>query len=226
MTRVRAILLVGIALFIALPGSASASGLELRIGGFLPRGDSNLFDDVDELFAVRPRDFNGLTGGIEYSLGMGDRLELGFHLDGYGRTVASAYRDFEREDGSPILQELQLTIVPLGATVRFLPAGRRARISPYVAAGADIFFYKYEEEGEFIDFFTDDLEIGVDAFQSEGAAAGFHVAAGLRVPVSHDFSMTGEVRYQQARTRMTDDFGQNDLDLSGTSLTLGMHLRF
>lgn len=227
MTRARAaILLVGIAIFSAVPASTSASGIELRIGGFAPRGDSDLFDDVDELFAVRPRDFNGLTGGIEYTLGMGDHLELGFHLDGYGRTVASAYRDFERADGSPIIQELRLNIVPLGATVRFLPAGKRARVSPYVAAGADIFFYKYEEQGEFIDFFTDDLEIGVDAFESEGAVGGLHAAAGLRVPVSHDFSVTGEIRYQQARTRMADDFGQNNLDLSGTSATLGVHLRF
>jgi opacity protein-like surface antigen len=225
MTRARAILL-GIGFMLAAPASTFASGIELRFGGFDPRGESDLFDDVGELFAVRPRDFRGFTGGIEYSLGLGDHFELGFHLDGYGRTVDSSYVDFEHEDGSPIFQDLQLSIVPLGASVRFLPAGRRARFSPYVAAGADIFFYKYEEQGDFIDFFTDELEVSSDAFISEGAAGGFHVAAGLRVPVSHDFSVTGEVRYQQARTRMNDDFSQNRLDLSGTSATLGVHLRF
>ena len=225
MTRARAILL-GIGFMLAVPANTFASGIELRFGGFDPRGESDLFDDVDELFAVQPRDFRGFTGGIEYSLGLGDHFELGFHLDGYGRTVTSSYRDFEHQDGSPIFQDLQLSIVPLGATLRFLPAGRRARISPYIAAGADIIFYKYEEQGEFIDFFTDDLEVSSDAFISEGAAGGFHVAAGLRVPVSHDFSVTGEVRYQQARTRMNDDFSQNRLDLSGTSATLGVHLSF
>jgi len=225
MTRVRAILL-GIAFFLSLPLGTFASGIELRVGGFAPRGHSDLFDDVDELYAVDRRDFRGFTGGIEYSLGLGDHVELGFHLDGYGRTVTSSYRDFERPDGSPIFQDLQLNIVPLGASLRFLPAGRRARISPYVAAGADVFFYKYEEQGEFIDFFSDDLDISADAFVSEGAALGFHAAAGLRVPVSHDFSVTGEVRYQQARTRMDDDFSQNRLDLSGMSATLGVHLRF
>ena len=225
MTRARAILL-GIGFMLTAPASTFASGIELRLGGFGPRGGSDLFDDVDELFAVGRRDFRGFTGGIEYSLGVGDHVEVGFHLDGYGRTVASSYRDFEREDGSPIFQDLRLNIVPLGATVRFLPAGRRARLSPYVAAGADIFFYKYEEQGEFIDFFSDDLEISSDAFVSEGAAGGFHVAAGLRVPVSHDFSVTGEVRYQQARTRMNDDFSLNRLELSGTSATVGVHLRF
>lgn len=225
MTRARAIIL-GIGLMLSAPASTFASGIELRLGGFDPRGDSDLFDDVGELYAVRPRDFRGFTGGIEYSLGVGDHVELGFHLDGYGRTVTSSYRDFEAEDGSPIFQDLRLNVVPLGATVRFLPAGRRARVSPYVAAGADIFFYKYEEQGEFIDFFSDGLDISSDAFVSEGATGGFHVAAGLRVPVSHDFSVTGEVRYQQARTRMNDDFSQNELDLSGTSATVGVHLRF
>jgi opacity protein-like surface antigen len=224
MTRARAIIL-GIGLMLSAPASTFASGIELRLGGFGPRGHSNLFDDVDELFAVGRNDFRGFTGGIEYSLGVGDHVEVGFHLDGYGRTVTSSYRDFEHEDGSPIFQDLRLNIVPLGATLRFLPAGRRARFSPYLAAGADVFFYKYEEQGDFIDFFADN-EIFADAFVSEGAAGGFHVAAGLRVPVSHDFSLTGEVRYQQARTRMSDDFSQNELDLSGTSVTLGVHLRF
>src|SRR5687768_11083780 len=94
MTRVRAILLVGVALSFSMPASASASGIELRVGGFAPRGSSDLFDDVDELYAVDESDFTGFTGGIEYSVGVGDRLEIGFHLDGYGRTVTSAYRDF------------------------------------------------------------------------------------------------------------------------------------
>ena len=225
MTRARAILL-GIGFMLLAPASTFASGIELRLGGFEPRGESDLFDDVAELYGVGRRDFRGFTGGIEYSLGVGDHVELGFHLDGYGRTVSSSYRDFEREDGSPILQDLRLNIVPLGATIRFLPAGRRARLSPYVAAGADVFFYKYEEQGEFIDFFTDGLEISPDAFVSEGAVGGFHVAVGLRVPVSHDVSVTGEVRYQQARTRMSDDFALNRLDLSGTSATVGVHLGF
>lgn len=225
MTRARAIIF-GIGLMLSAPAGTFASGIELRLGGFGPRGNSDLFDDVDELYAVRPRDFRGWSGGIEYSLGVSDHVELGFHLDGYGRTLTSSYRDFEREDGSPIFQDLRLNVVPLGATVRFLPFGRRASLSPYLAAGGDIFFYKYEEQGEFIDFFTDDLDISTDAFVSEGAAGGFHVAAGLRVPVSHDFSVTGEVRYQQARTRMNDDFSLNRLDLSGTSATLGVYLRF
>ena len=225
MTRARAIIF-GMGFMLIAPAGTFASGVELRVGGFAPRGHSDLFSDVNELYGVRRQDFQGVTGGIEYSFNAGNHVELGLHLDGYGRRVESSYRDFEREDGSPIFQELQLTVVPLGFSVRFLPAGRRARVSPYVAAGADVFFYKYEEQGEFIDFFSDNLDVSTDAFVSKGAAGGFHVAAGLRVPVSRDFSLTGEVRYQQARTRMNDDFSANRIDLSGPSATVGVRLRF
>ena len=225
MTRARAII-IGLGLMLIAPGSTFASGIELRVGGFAPRGHSDLFSDVNELYGVRKQDFQGVTGGLEWSFNATDHVELGLSADWYGRTVSSSYRDFERGDGSPIFQDLQLNVVPVGFTVRILPAGRHARVSPYVAAGADVFFYKYEEQGEFIDFFDDDLPVSTDAFVSEGATAGFHVAAGLRVPVSHDVSVTGEVRYQQARTQMNDDFSQNRIDLSGVSGTVGVRLRF
>ena len=54
MTRARAIIL-GIGLMLSAPASTFASGLELRFGGFEPRGESNLFDDVFDLYGVRPR---------------------------------------------------------------------------------------------------------------------------------------------------------------------------
>lgn len=225
MTRARAFIL-GASVLLLAPAGTSASGLDVRLGGFEPRGSSNLFTDADELFGVQPRDFRGFTGGAEWSIGTGDHIELGFHLDGYGRRLDTSYVDYQFDDGSPIVQDLALTVVPLGATLRFLPLGRRARISPYVAAGGDVFFYKYEARGEFIDFFDDDLPVSLDAFVSEGAAPGFHVAGGLRVRVSRDLAVTSEVRYQQARTRMDDDFFENDIDLSGTSVTVGLHLRF
>ena len=226
MTRAWAALLVGTAFFLVSPATGSASGVELRLGGFGPRGESDLFTDVEELFGAEPSDFLGFTGGLEYSMGLGDRVEVGFHLDGYGRRVSTSYVDYEHADGFPIQQALQLAIVPIGASLRVMPFGRRARVSPYVTVGGGVYIYEYEEEGEFIDFFTDDLAVGYDAFVSNGAALGFHVAGGLRVALNHDFSLTGEVRWQRAEVDMGDDFDQNRIDLGGTSVTVGVHLRF
>ena len=183
MTRVRAILLVGVALSFTIPASTSASGFELRVGGFAPRGSSDLFDDVDELYAVDESDFRGFTGGIEYSRGSRrsprGRLpsrRLRAHGDQQLRRVRARGRQPDLP-GPPLEHRAPRRHAALPSR------GRRARVSPYLAAGADIFFYKYEEQGDFIDFFTDDLEIATDAFVSDGATPGFHAAAGPARPV-------------------------------------------
>lgn len=229
MTRARATALA-LALILGGTAPAAASGLDIRLGAFFPQADSDLFRDAEELYTVGKGDWPGPTGGIEYSRRVGSNVEVGFHLDGYGRSVRTQYRDFVNENGSDIRQRLRLNIVPLGMSVRFLPAGRRSRsrmkLEPYVAIGGDVIFYKYEADGDFVDFVSDDLDIRSDAFLSEGAALGVHGAAGVRVPVSHDVSITGEVKYQYAKTDMAGDFRQNEIDLSGATATLGVHLRF
>jgi opacity protein-like surface antigen len=224
-SRIVRIVLLGLAGVAASAAPGLASGLDLRAGAFFPRAESNLFDDDSELYTVDKDDWRGFHGGAEFSFGLGDTLELGLHLDGYGRSLHTVYRDFERPSGREITQTLKLTSVPLGFTVRFVPLGQR-RLTPYVGAGADVVFYEYEEFGEFIDFEDDDLPVFDDAFISSGAAGGFHVVGGLRVPVSHDFSITGEVRYLWAKADMGDDFRGNEIDLSGPSATVGVHLTF
>jgi len=228
----RAMAVLTLGLLAALPASAGASSLELRIGGFIPRADSNLFDDDSSLYTVNNEDWRGVTGGAEFSFTPADHVELGLHLDGYGRRVDTTYRDYTRPSGAEIEQSLRLTLIPLGATLRFLPADRHATVSPYVGVGPDVVFYKYEEFGDFIDFGSDELDISSDHFVSEGAGFGFHVTGGLRVRIGHDFAVLGEGRYQWAKARLGDDFrpqpGQDALrlDMSGFSAVVGLSIRF
>jgi hypothetical protein len=207
--------------------TAHAGSLDVRLGGFFPRTESNLFDDDAELYTVGKNDWNGFSAGVEYSFELAPQLELGFHVDGYERRLDTVYRDeVNVRTGRDIRQTLELSIVPVGTSLRWVPLGRRASVSPYLAGGVDVIFYRYEEFGDFIDFFDDRRPIYSDAFLDEGAAFGFHVAGGVRVPVGRDFSIVGEVRYQQARTNMDRDFRGNRLDLSGTTASIGGRLRF
>jgi hypothetical protein len=230
--RAMAILTLGV--LAALPATARASSLELRIGGFFPRADSNLFRDDSSLYTVSKDDWQGVFGGAEFSLTPADHVEVGFSLDGYGRTVDTNYRDYMRADGREIFQSLKLTLVPLGATLRFLPADRYATVSPYVGIGPDLVFYKYEEFGDFIDFQSPGpgLDIVPDHFRSDGARPGFHVTGGLRFRIGHDFSLLGEGRYQRAKVTLGDDFrpqpGQDALrlDMSGWTAVVGLSIRF
>jgi opacity protein-like surface antigen len=224
-SRLVGTLLIAVAVSAATASPSRASGLDLRGGAFFPRADSNLFRDDSELYIVDKDDWIGFSGGAEFALNFGEKWELGFHLDGYNRTIHTEYRDFERENGRAITQSLDFTSVPLGFTVRFVPGGRR-RFTPYIGGGADVVFYEYEEFGDFIDFDDPDLPIIPDHFVSDGSAFGLHAVAGVRMPISYDFAITAEVKYLWANADMGDDFRGNELDLSGPTATIGFHITF
>jgi len=225
------------ALVLAVPASASAGNLTIRAGGFFPRAESNLFDDISDLYTregsgdeqppgIQKSDWAGFTGGIAYFSKVAPNVELGVSVDGYGRQIDTSYRNYTRPDGSEVQQTLRLRMVPIGLSVRFGPTSRRARLAPYLEVGGDAISYKYEAFGDFIDFFDPDLAILADSFVSEGFGFGFHVAGGLKVPINPDFSIVGEGRYQRAKHQMADDFRNNEIDLGGWSATVGFNIRF
>lgn len=219
-------------LLLAAPALSSAGNLDLRIGGFFPRADSNLFTDDADLYTVSKKDWRGVTGGAEYSVRLADHVELGVHLDGYERTIDTQYRRYDRQSGRAIEQTLRLDVVPVGLTLRLVGTRRKDRIAPYVGVGADLLIWKYEEFGDFVDFESPGLDIYSEHFRSEGVTPGLHATAGLRVPFADDFAIVGEGRYQWGRATMGDDFAprepglENKLDLSGASFTLGVQVRF
>ena len=158
---------------------------------------------------VQKSDWHGFFGGIEYNQKIANNVELAVSVDGYSKTLDTSYRDYVNADDRPIQQTLQLSVVPIGLSVRLVPTSRRARIAPFVVVGVDAMVYEYEEFGDFIDFFDPERPIVTDSFVSDGVAFGFHAGGGLRVAVSDDFAIVGEGRYFWSKTDMDDDFAQN-----------------
>lgn len=230
-------------LLMASAGPASAGGLDVRLGAFQPRARDcglssdqparyTLFLDVCELYFVEKNDWTGFAWGLEYNHVLVDYVEMGIHVDGYQKTIDTSYRDWTRPDGSDIFQTLKLNIVPFGLTVRLIPTGKRTKVAPYVGGGVDLFYYRYEEFGDFIDFWDPDLPIFYDEFRSDGVTFGFHATGGVRFYLNRDFALVAEGRYQWADTEMGGDFGANEpglvnrIDLSGVSVLFGLHVRF
>ena len=234
---------------LAAAPEAGAQGLDLRIGGFLPRlndcgvpssqpAEYTLFQDVCELYVVDKNSFDGVFGGIEYSHVILKNVEVAVHVDGSSETVDTFYRDYERpperpgERGNNVFQTLRLRTAPLGVSLRFVPTGKRVKVAPFVGGGVDAIFYQYEEFGDFIAFEDPDFPIYADHFIADGTALGVHVLAGIRVYVNRDFAIVGEARYQWAKDDMDDDFAPNEpglvnrIDLSGWTFTAGVHVRF
>jgi opacity protein-like surface antigen len=213
-------------LFGLLPGEASASGLELRAGGMLPRAKSILFDDSVTLYKVEKKDFAGGFGGIEFTKGLAPNIELGLSLDGYGREIPTVYRHFARPSGREIEQTLRLAIVPASAIVRLLPSGRYRTLTPYVGAGVAAIFWQYEEFGDFIDFGANGQPVSFDSFKSTGSTTGLVLNAGLRYRINEDFQVTADFRNFSGKQKMGGDFAPNEIDVSGAAFTFGFRMTF
>ncbi len=203
----------------------------VTVGGFIPKGESSrvagdvLLADLDSL-VFNIGDFKGPTFNGEWLVGLGDFLEAGVSAGFYQRSVPSVYRSSVNANGSEIAQDLKLRVVPLTATVRFLPAGRGS-VEPYVGAGFGAFRWHYSEIGEFVDF--QDSSIFRDRYLADGTAYGPVVLGGVRFPFGEMMDVGGEVRYQRAegdtkpaQSRLLGD----KIDLGGWNAAVTLHFRF
>ena len=207
----------------------------VNLGYFMLRGEDSrggderedvLLANLDDLlFDVG--DFNGATVNGEWVYGVSDYLEVAAGIGFYQKTVPSIYRNFEDSDGSEIEQDLKLRIVPITATVRFLPLPRGSAVEPYIGAGVGFFNWRYSETGEFIDF--SDGTIFRDTFSADGNAVGPVIVAGLRFPVGDVWTFGGEYRWQRAEGD-TDSAESgllaDKIDLGGQSIGFTFHFRF
>jgi hypothetical protein len=230
----RSLALVTLALMAVASRPASASNLDARFGAFFPRAESSLFRDDASLYTVDPKsDFDSFYGGAEFSFKVARNVELGFHVDGFGKGVNTHYRDYTRPNGGEIFQTLHLEEIPIGFSIRIVPTSRHAKVAPFLAVGADLIYWKYREYGDFIDFSDPTLPVSSDSFVSDGVKGGLHGSGGVRFFLNHDFAIVAEGRYLWAPlVTMGGDFApngpglENQIDLSGWSATIGLHIRF
>lgn len=215
------------------PDESAASGLELRVGGMVPRAKSILFDDDVSLYRVEKKDFAGGFGGIEFTKGVSSNFELGLSVDGYGREIPTSYRDFTRPSGREIEQTIRLVIVPASAILRVLPGGRYRELTPYLGAGIAAISWQYEEFGDFIDFVAPGQPVSFDSFKSRGSTAGLVLNAGLRYRINEDLQVTADFRNFSGEQTMGGDFKTrergatpNVIDVSGAAFTVGVRLTF
>ena len=202
--------------------------VNFNVGYFALRGaDSRVEGDVlfvdQESLAFEIDDFNFATIGGEYLFGVSEYLDVGAGLGFYQRTVPSVYSRFTHADGSEIEQDLKLRVIPITATVRFLPIGRGG-VEPYVGAGIGFFNWRYSEVGEFVDF--SDESIFTARYSASGSEAGPVIFGGIRAAVADVWLIGGELRYQKAEGTIenAEDFLSDRIDLGGwtTSFTIGL----
>jgi opacity protein-like surface antigen len=214
--------------------SDSRNAIGFSFGGFiLPGIDSRSEDDTlrGNLLSADPlafeiKDFNHFTFGGEYLAGVSEFFEIGAGISFYQRTVPSVYEFLVNSNGSEIAQDLKLRMVPITATVRFLPIGRGAGVEPYFGGGIGIFPWRYSESGDFV---GDDGGVFSNVYTTDGVEIGPVLLGGVRLPLSDAAAIGIEGRWQQAKGDtggLDEGFLGEKIDLTGWTINGTLHFRF
>lgn len=204
----------------AEPALAQRHAVGFNIGYFgLERDATRSVNDVlfqdqaDLLFEIR--DFDSVTVGGEYLVALTEFIEAGVGVSYYQRTVPTIYADFVDDDGFEIEQDLKLRIVPVTATVRFVPFGILNNVQPYIGGGVGVYNWRYSESGSFVDF--GDFSVFDDTFVAEDTDVGGVIVGGIRVAVTPEIYLGGEFKYHIA----TGQTGGLDAGFLGDEIELG-----
>jgi hypothetical protein len=150
----------------------------------------------------------------------------------------SEFRDFVDNNDEPIEQETRYRRVPLTFGLKYYVADRGrsvgqfayipSKFAPYLGFGGGAMYYKFEQEGDFIDFATDNLEVFGAKLESSGWTPMAHGSAGMDYTVGPWLALTAEARYQWARARLDPQVFEDydKIDLSGVTGTVGFRVRF
>lgn len=210
----------------------------LRGGYALASAGSDVFADATSQLTLDKRDFSSFSYGGDIAYAIKPRLDLVFDASVSSTHKDSEFRDFIDNNDQPIQQSTKYRRVPLTFGLKYYLTDRGravgqfayipSRYAPYVGIGAGAMYYRFEQEGDFVDFDTPNREIFGAKLESSGWTPMAHGAAGMDYNVGPWLALTGEARYQWARAQLDPDVfvGYDKIDLSGVTGTVGFKVRF
>jgi hypothetical protein len=200
-----------------------------------PGERSDLFTFVQEQLTIDQGDFRTVEFGADIAFSLSPRFDVLGSVDLARRSIGSEYREFVDNDLRPIEQRTSLNQTAITASVRYalIPRGRRvgtfawipSRVQPYIGAGGGLLVWRFQQNGDFVDF--QDFDVFPEVFTSNGVAPVAHVLGGTDIQVYKRLMLTAEGRYQWASGELDNDFiGFEPLDLSGFRASVGLRFVF
>lgn len=209
--------------------------LGLRVGYAQPAARSDLFSFTTKELTLDRHDFAGFDIDADLGLRLASRTDFTLGLAYAGSTRRSEFRDFIDNNNQPIEQTTRFQRVPLTIGIKqYLAARGRsigryawipARIAPYLGAAAGTEWYRFHQDGDFVDYTDNSIYTGVNETSGWGFVA--HADAGLEYTLTPALALSGQARYSWASAGVGGDFtGFKPIDLSGFTTSVGMAIRF
>lgn len=248
MSSFRSAALILFAAAIGLPGQASAQvqghgflfgepdvNLSLRVGYAQPSARSDLFSFTTNQLTLGRGDFGGPSIDADLGWRVAGRTDLTVSASYSGASRRSEFRHFIDNNNQPIQQTTRFQRVPLtvGLKQYLTPRGRTIgqyawipqRLTPYIGAAIGTEWYRFRQDGDFVDFADSTIYSAVNETSGWGGTA--HGDAGLEYTLTPAVALSGQLTYSLAKAKVGGDYSNfSNIDLSGFSTTLGVAFRF
>jgi opacity protein-like surface antigen len=207
-------------------------------GGFShATAGGDLFSFVNNELTLSKGDFSGPTFGADLSLRVAPRLDVMFGTSYAGTSTPSSYRHFVDQNNAEIRQVTDVRRVPVMLSLKayLTPQGRSvgrfawvpAKFAPYVGIGGGAMWYRFHQQGDFVNFQNNNNVFPSDLTSSQWTPAAQGMA-GVDFNLTPRVALTGEARYIYAKGKpdQSSFSGFNTIDLSGLSTTIGLTFRY
>jgi hypothetical protein len=211
-----------------------AARLSIQAGYAHANARSDLFDFAIENLTLERSSFSGPSIGGDLAVSVAPRLDLSISA-GYSAAVReSEDRGFLDNNNLPIEQTTSFRRAPLtaNAILYLTPRGRSvgklawipATVVPWIGAGGGAMWYRFQQEGDFVDYQT--LNVFTTKLETSGWAPALQGLGGVDVTLTPRIAFTADARYTWAKGAVSNDFsGFDRIDLSGVTGALGFMIR-
>ena len=211
--------------------------LALRGAWIFARAGSDLFEFVQRELTIDDGNFDRAGFAVDYGIAFSPRAEVVIGIETNRASVPSEYRNLVDNNRQPIEQTTSLTELNLTGSIRFaiLPRGREIgrfvwvprAVVPFAGAGGGMLWYRFQQDGDFVDALDPRRAIFADVFRAQGWTPGAHVFGGVDVRLHGRWFLTLDGRYFWASADLGDDFeGFDPIDLAGFRAGAGINILF
>ncbi|MBN2246114.1 MAG: hypothetical protein JW755_09745 [Candidatus Aminicenantes bacterium] len=236
-----------------IPGFVFPDIVTFKLGYFIPRAQSDLWEVEFENMDFVKSDFQGTNFSLAYEYFLSNQLSLMVSIDGYTKQKAGFYEGYVGEtidgydyafdygEGFPIGHVFSVSITPIQLSMKLTPLGRKAKLIPFIGGGVGLYLWHVKLQGEIIDFsnydwfYDPNIDQDVVGYWVEPAdlrdenrlKVGFHVLGGFMMPIGNRISLEAEFKYNLNIKHALESFvGFQDFDLSAYQIAVGLNYWF
>lgn len=215
-----------------------AGSFSFRGGYALANAGSEVFSDAITNLTLNKRDFSSFTWGADISYSTSARTDLVFDGEYMSSNTPSEFRKWVDNNDQPIEQSTKFRRIPLTIGLKYYLADRGrtvsqyayipSRYAPYIGVGGGAMYYRFAQDGDFVDFNTDNLEVFGATIEDSGWTPTAHAMAGFDYNLGTWVALSTEGRYHWAKAQLDPKQfeGYDKIDLTGFAATVGFRVRF